>query len=63
MDNHQGPTGTLLNIMWQPGWEERLGENGHMYMYAESLHCSPETVTTLFVKWLYPNTKERVFKK
>ena len=24
--------GTLLNVMWQPGWEGRLGENGHMYM-------------------------------
>ena len=24
---------------------------------AESLHCSPETVTTLFVNQLYPNTK------
>ena len=23
----------------------------------ESLHCSPETVTTLFVNWLYLNTK------
>ena len=23
----------------------------------ESLHCSPETITTLFVNWLYPNTK------
>ena len=25
--------GTLLNIMWQPGWEGSLGENGYMYMY------------------------------
>ena len=24
---------------------------------AESLCCSPETATTLFVNWLYPNTK------
>ena len=23
----------------------------------ESLHCSPEAITTLFVNWLYPNTK------
>ena len=23
----------------------------------ESLHCSPETIATLFVNWLYPNTK------
>ena len=25
--------GTLLNVMWQPGWEGNLGENGYMYMY------------------------------
>ena len=24
--------GTLLNVMCQPGWEGRLGENGYMYM-------------------------------
>ena len=24
--------GTLLNVMWQPGWEGSLGENGNMYM-------------------------------
>ena len=25
--------GTLLNVMWQLGWEGSLGENGYMYMY------------------------------
>ena len=25
--------GTLLNVMWQPGWEGSLGENRYMYMY------------------------------
>ena len=25
--------GTLLNIMWQPGWEGALVGNGNMYMY------------------------------
>ena len=25
-------SGTLLNVMWQPGWEEGLGENGYMYI-------------------------------
>ena len=25
--------GTLLDVMWQPGWEGSLGENGYMYMY------------------------------
>jgi len=37
MDNPQGPTciaqGTLLNVMWQPGWEGSLGENVYMYVY------------------------------
>ena len=23
---------TLLNVMWQPGWERSLGENKYMYM-------------------------------
>ena len=38
--------GTLLNVMWQPGWEGSLGENGYMCM-AESLCCSSETITML----------------
>ena len=25
--------GTLLNVMWQPGWKEGLGKDGYMYMY------------------------------
>ena len=25
--------GTLLSIMWQPGWEGSLGENRYTYMY------------------------------
>ena len=24
---------TLLNVTWQPGREESLGENGYRYMY------------------------------
>ena len=23
--------GALLNVMWQPGWEGSLGENGYIY--------------------------------
>ena len=26
------PQGTLLNVIWQPGWEGSLGENGYRYM-------------------------------
>ena len=52
MDNQQGPTvwhmGPLLNVMWQPGWEGSLGQNGYMYIcVAESLGCSPKTITLL----------------
>ena len=25
--------GTLLTVMWQPGWEGSLEENGYIYMY------------------------------
>ena len=25
--------GTLLTVMWQPGWEGSLGETGCMYVY------------------------------
>ena len=27
------PQGTLLRVMWQPGWEGSVGENGYVYMY------------------------------
>ena len=35
--------------MWQPGWQWGLGENGYMYMLADSLYCSPETITALLI--------------
>ena len=43
--------GTLLSGMCQCGRERSLGKNGYIYIYitAESLHCSPETITTLLV--------------
>ena len=50
-----------MDNMGQPGWEGSL--RGRMDTYicmAESLHCSPETITTLFVNWLYSNTKQKV---
>ena len=25
--------GTLPSVVWQPGWERSLGENGYMHMY------------------------------
>ena len=36
-DNQQGPTvpvqGTLLNVVWQPGWKGWLKENGYINIY------------------------------
>ena len=52
--------------MWQPGWEESLGENGHMCMYG----WAPSLLTTLLshhyhniVSWLYPNNKFNTCQK
>ena len=52
--------------MWQPGWKGSLGmeRGGGMdtYIYtAESLHCSPETITTLLFG--YPPPKNKKFLK
>ena len=33
--------GTPPSVMWQPGWEGSLGENGYIICMAESLHRSP----------------------
>ena len=71
MDTQQGPDctahGTLLTAMWSAGWEGSFfffgGGAGRMdtcIHMAESLSCSPETTTTLFVNWVYPDTKLKV---
>ena len=44
--------GNLLNIIWQPGWEGSLRENGYIYVcVAESLCCPPETMTILLISY------------
>ena len=40
---------TLLNVMCQPRWEGCLGENEYIISTTESLHSSPETITTLLI--------------
>ena len=60
MDNQQGSIVLYMNsaqyfvATWTGG--EFGGEWIHVYLLAES----SETVTTLFVNWLYHNTKEKV---
>ena len=51
--------GTLVNVMWQPGWEGSLGEMDTCM--AESLHCSPETITTLLISYT-PIQNKKFFK-
>ena len=52
---------TLLNVMWQPGWEEIWERMDACICMAEFLHCSSETIAT-FLIGLYPTTKLKVFK-
>ena len=39
----------LLNVMCQPGWEGDWGRMNTCVCMAESLHCSPEIITTLLI--------------
>ena len=53
--------GTLLNVMWQPGWEGGLEENGYMCMYGWISFQSTWNYHS-FVHWLYANIKLRFLK-
>ena len=61
MEDQQGPTvghKELCSVLY--GSLHGRGVWGRMDTcigMTESLHCSPEAITTLFVNWLYPNTK------
>ena len=65
MDNQQGPAvqhGVLCSVL--RGSLDGRGVWGRMntcLCMAESLCYSPETVITLFVNQLYPNTKQKKF--
>ena len=41
--------GTLLDVMWQPGWEGSLGRMDTCICMAESLCCPPEAITAWLV--------------
>ena len=38
--------------MWQPGWEQVWGRMDACICMAESLHCSPEAITTLLIGYV-----------
>ena len=61
-------TGTLLSVLWQPRWKGSLGKKGYMCVYihicvAESLCCSPETITTLLIGYTPIQNKKFLKKK
>ena len=56
--NHYIEHRTLLNIMWQPGWEESWWESGYL---AEYLHCSPGAITILLID--YTPIQSKMFLK
>ena len=45
----KNPLLTLINLMWQPGWDGTLQENGYMCMYGWV--CLPETITILLISY------------
>ena len=50
--------GTLLRfLLWQPELEGSLEKMDACVCVAESLSCSPATMTSWFVNWLYHDTK------
>ena len=56
-------TGTLLSVLWQPGWEGSLGRTDACICMAGSLHCSPETITTLLIGYTPIQNKKLLLKK
>ena len=59
IENQQGPAqGTLLNVMWQPGWEGSFGVCVDTCIcMAESLCCPPETIATLFIGYQFSSVQ------
>jgi len=41
--------GTLLDVMWQPGWWGVWGRMDPCVRMPESLHWPPETITILLI--------------
>ena len=44
--------GTLLNVVWQPGWERVWGKMDTCIFMAKSLLCLPEITTMLFISYM-----------
>ena len=59
---HHIAQGTLFNVMWQPGWEGNLGENGNMYVYSWVTLLSTWNYHNI-VNWPYSDIKYKNEKK
>ena len=61
MEKQQGPAGEHREpcsvLCGSLGGRGVWGRKDTCVRVAESLRCPPETITALFVNWLYPNTK------
>ena len=55
--------GTLLSVMWQFEWEGVWGRMDTCICMAESLHCSPETITVLLITYTPIENKKCNLKK
>ena len=66
MDNQPGPNctayGTQLNVIWQPGWEGSLGENGYLNKNGWVPLLSTWNYHNI-ANWLYFRLKSTVKKK
>ena len=51
---------TLLNVMWQPEWEERLGRMDSCVCMAESLCCPLESVTALLIGYQFSSVQSLI---
>ena len=54
--------GTLLNVMWQPGWERSSGRMDTCICMIKSLCCLLETTTALLIDSI-PIQNKKFFKK
>ena len=55
--------GTLLSVMWPPGWEGVWGRMGTCVCVAEAPCCSPETITTLLIGYTPIQNKKQIKRK
>ena len=44
--------GTLLNVMWKPGWDGVWGRMDTCVMMADSLCCPLTIITTLLISYV-----------